>query len=84
VTRILLWCKNLPKPGKKPGKISYSAKAGSLDHIGPGIITVYYRVIYQRINSGARWSIYSGGMWSGYPAYAPYPSNLTQEALLSY
>jgi len=46
------------------------AKAGSIDHIGPGIITVYYRVIYQRINSGARWSIYSGGMWSGYPAYA--------------
>jgi hypothetical protein len=57
-------------PGcKEEGTIS-TAKAGSLDHIGPGIITVYYRVIYQRINSGARWSIYSGGRWSGYPAYA--------------
>lgn len=43
---------------------SIIAKAGSLDHVQPVIITILYLFIYQRITFGAK--------WSGAPAFARY------------
>jgi hypothetical protein len=50
----------------------FIAFAGRLDHNPPERLTFLYLSIDHRINSGFKWSIYTGGMWSDCPAFVQY------------
>jgi len=57
-----------------------SAKAGLIDHISPGRLQFIYIAKQQILNSGFRWSILSGQLWSSPLVFPPSSSIITKLA----